>query len=223
MIETGGRNYPQQPWKDEIADLRRQLSILRLTTPKYMWSYSGNRLWYLYSDEVGQKYGLRPHNLKRADIDIGDWYRLLMDKPVSHDPAMTALASKIKEFDEDKQTAEQLCDAFGTPARWWVLGLLSNPLTEPKFAATAALLQSINTMESHFGRDTAVRWFIYENNDPRGITDIKYIFDWQNTDSASAHFVSYIHNDKLAKGFLHVGWDDGIIIYLNDQLVFDEH
>jgi hypothetical protein len=222
MIETGGQNYPQQPWKDEIADLNRQLSILRLTTPKYIWSYSGNPLWYLYSDEVGEKYGLRPHNLKREDIDIRDWHQILKDRPVNEDPRMIALAGQISKSDRGELNPEQFCDVFGTPARWCVLGLLSNPNTQPNFSAKGALLKSIDTNHAHFGRDTAVRWFAYGNYDPRGITDIKYIFDWQNTDSASAHFVSYIHMDKKQKGYLHVGWDDGIIIYLDNKMVFDE-
>ncbi len=222
MVETGGQNYPQQPWKDEIADLRQQLSILRLTAKCYIWSYSGNRLWYQYSNEVGHKYGLPPHNLKRDDIKINDWHQLLRDRPVMQDPPIVALANKIDAFDRDKLTAEQLCDVFGTPARWWVLGPLSNPNIQPKYAAKEALLNPINAYKTYFGRDTAVRWFIDNNFDPRGITNIKYLFDWQHTDSASAHFVSYIHSDNKQKGYLHVGWDDGILIYLGDTLVFDE-
>jgi len=222
LIETGSPNYPQQSWKDEIRDLRRQLSLLRLGAKRYIWSYSGNRLWYLSSGEITEKYGLPAHHLNRADIDIRDWYQILIEKPESKDPAMLAFAQMFRAFDRDELNVVQLCDAFGTPARWWILGPLSNPLTRPRYAAEAALLEPIDQDEPAFGRDHAVHWMTYNNYDPRGITDIKFIFDWQNTDSASAHFVSFVHADEKHTGFLHVGWDDGIIIYLGDKPVFDQ-
>jgi hypothetical protein len=222
MIETSSSEYLMRPWKKEVADLRHQMSILRLTAKRYVWSYSSNRLWYIYSREIGKKYGLSPHDFKRDDINIQDWYEILQDKPVSKDPAIIDLAKKITAFDRGELTGEQLCDAFGTPARWWILGILSNPHTQPEYAARKALLQPVNTHSTYIGRDAVVRCFTFDNYDPRGLTILNYVFDWQHTGSASAHLISFIHSDNKHNGYLHVGWDDGIIIYLGNNAVFDE-
>ena len=99
--------------------------------------------------------------------------------------------------------------------------MLANPHTQPAFAAVRAVLEPVDTYTSHFGRDQVVRWFAWDNLDPRGVIGMKYLFDWQNTDSSSAHLVSFVHSEKLHKAFLHVGWDDGIIVYLGNKIVFD--
>jgi hypothetical protein len=36
MIETGGKDYPLQPWKQEMAELRQQMAILRAASKRYM-------------------------------------------------------------------------------------------------------------------------------------------------------------------------------------------
>jgi len=48
-----------------------------------------------------------------------------------------------------------------------------------------------------------------------------HIFDWHNADSSSAQLVSFIHAAADHDALLHVGWDDGIIVYLNNEIVFD--
>lgn len=63
---------------------------------------------------------------------------------------------------------------------------------------------------------------MFDNLNPRGYTGLKYLFDWQNNDSSSAHLVSFIHSEKQHQAYFHVGWDDGIIIYLDEKIVFDE-
>lgn len=222
LVETGSPHYPRQPWKDEVAELRGQMARLRSVAKRYIWSYSGHPLWYVHSQEIEAKYGLKKPTFKQDDVDVRDWQKILQDKPDLDDPGLLRLADKIKAFDRGELDGEQLCDAFGTPARWWVLGMLSNPHTQPAFAAVRAVLEPINTYAAHFGRDQVVRWFAWDNLDPRGIIGMKYLFDWQNTDSSSAHLVSFVHSEKEHKAFLHVGWDDGIIVYLGNKIVFDQ-
>jgi hypothetical protein len=75
---------------------------------------------------------------------------------------------------------------------------------------------------AYHGRDGVVRWFRYDNLDPRGVTNCKYLFDYRDTDNAAAHFVSFIHNPKKRPAYLHVGWDDGVVIRLGEEIVFDQ-
>lgn len=47
------------------------------------------------------------------------------------------------------------------------------------------------------------------------------VFDYRNTDNASAHFVCFVHNPRERPAVLHTGWDDGILIKFGDQVLFD--
>ena len=77
-IETGGRDYPQQPWKAEIAELRQQMGILRAASKRYVWSFSGLPSWYVHTPALEKKYGLTKQDLKRPDIDLRDWHQLVI-------------------------------------------------------------------------------------------------------------------------------------------------
>ena len=220
-IETGGKDYPQQPWKNEIAGLRQQMAILRATSKRYIWSFSGLPSWYVHTPELEKQYGLTKQDLKRPDIDLRDWHQLLADKPVLKSSPLSPLVKTVRRFDQGRLSGEALCDAFGTPGRWWVLGLLGNPHTQPQFAAPEALTQPINPHTAFQGRDGAVRWFAWDNLDPRGVVSCIGIFDYRNTDNSSAHFVSFVHTPRERRAVLHTGWDDGIIIRLGDQTLFD--
>jgi len=220
-IETGGKDYPQQPWKDEIAELRQQMAILRATSKRYIWSFSGLPSWYLHSPELEQKYSLSKQDLKRADIDLRDWHQLLASKPTLNASPLNRLVKDINRFDHGRLSDEGLCDAFGTPARWWVLGLLGNPHTQPQFAAPEAIQHPMDPHLPYQGRDGTVRWFVWDNFDPRGVVSCVSVFDHRNTDNSSAHFVSFVHNPRERHAVLHTGWDDGIIIRLGDQVLFD--
>jgi len=221
-IETGGKDYPQQPWRKEIAELRQQMAILRAASKQYVWSFSGLPSWYVHTPELEKQYGLAKQDLKRPDIDLRDWHQLLADKPAL-DPAtpLRPLLQAIQRFDRRRTTGEELCDAFGTPGRWWVLGLLGNPRTQPQFAATEALQGPITPRLAYNGRDGAVRWFEWDNLDPRGVISCVGIFDYRNTDDASAQFVSFVNNPRERRAVLHTGWDDGILIKLGNQILFD--
>jgi hypothetical protein len=220
-IETDGKDYPQQPWKAEIAELRQQMAVLRATSKRFIWSFSGLPSWYIHTPELEKQYGLTKQDLKRPDIDLRDWHQLLMDRPALKSSPLGPLVKAIGQFDHGRISGEQLCDAFGTPGRWWVLGLLSNPHNLPQFAASEALGQPISTHASYQGRDGAVRWFSWDNLDPRGVTSCIGLFDYRNTDNASALFVSFIHNPRERRAVLHTGWDDGILVRLGDRVLFD--
>ncbi|MEI2727306.1 MAG: hypothetical protein V9H26_28560 [Verrucomicrobiota bacterium] len=221
MIETGGKDYPLQPWKQEIAELRQQMEILRAAAKRYVWSFSGLPSWYVPTAELEQKYGLTKPDLKRPDIDLRDWHQLLADQPELKSSPLQPVLDKIRRFDRGRISGEELCDAFGTPGRWWVLGLVGNPHRQPQFAAWEALQKPVNPRTSYNGRDGAVRWFAHDNLDPRGVTSCIGIFDYRNTDNAAAHFVSLVQSPTTRPAFLHLGWDDGILIQLGDQVIFD--
>ncbi len=222
MVETGGKDYPLRPWKEEIADLREQISHLRWVSKRYIWSFTGMPVWYIHTPQLEKKYGLSKQNLVRDDIDLRDWHRILTEEPFPPSEPIKKLIEKIRDYDRGAITIEELCDACGTPAHWWTLGMLGNPRSKPQFAAANAIFQPINADAVHHGRDGAVRWFDWANLDPRGITECRYIFDNRGTDDASAQFVSFLYSDKAQQAFLNVGWDDGIVVRLDDKVVFDE-
>jgi hypothetical protein len=221
MIETGGKDYPMQPWKQEMAELREQMGILRAASKRYVWSFSSLPSWYAYTPELEKKYGLARQDLKRPDIDLRDWHQLLTDKPELKSSFLQPILNQVRRFDRGRISGEELCDAFGTPGRWWVLGLVGNPHTQPQFAALEALQKPINPRTAYNGRDGAVRWFAYDNLDPRGVTSCIGVFDYRNTDNSAAHFVSFLHNPRERRAVLHTGWDDGILIKLGDQVIFN--
>jgi len=221
-VETGSLEYPVQPWKDEIRELRQQMAILRTVSKRYIWSFTASPVWYLYSPELEKQYGLGKQNLKRTDINLKDWQQILMDKPTLLPGSRLApIIEAIRRFDQGGLSAAQLCEAFGTPGQWWVLGILGNAQTLPQFAAKEALNRPIQTYAPYQGRDQAVRWFSYCNFDPRGVTDCRYIFDWRSTDNGAAHFVTFVENPTDRAAVLHVGWDDAVTIRLGDQVVFE--
>jgi len=222
IVETESTLYPVRPWKEEIAELREEMAILRTLSKRYIWSYTGNPVWYIHTPDIEAKYGLGKQNLKRKDIDLRDWHTVLKEKTPPTTPGLEKVFKKIREFDADQVSSEELCDAFGTPGRWWALGMLSNPHTEPAFAAVSAATGPIDPQMPHHGRDGVVRWFAFDNLDPRGSTSGRYLFDWFHTDNSSAHFVTCIHSEKEHQAILHTGWDDGIVIRLGDTAVFDQ-
>jgi hypothetical protein len=222
LVETGGKDYPYQPWKKEVSELREQMATIRTIAKRWVWTFSGQPTWYIYSPELETKYGLKKQDLKRDDIDLRDWHKILADRPVlpGNSPLMP-LAAAVRKFDRGELDPEELCDVFGTPGRWWVLGLLGNPRTQPQFAAAEALANPIDPYTVYHGRDGAVRWFRFNNYDPRGTTSGRYVFDYRNFNDASAHFVSFIRNPRTRNAILHVGWENGIIVRLGDKIVFD--
>jgi len=225
MIETGGEGYPVQPWAAELRELKEQLAILRSLSKRYTWSFSGQPLWVVPTQEIRERYHVGA-NYPEAETFIPGWHAILRDRtPYEQsefaDPRMLRLFRAIREFDEGTRDADGLCDAFGTPGQWWVLGPLGNPHLQPARAAQEALSYPISQGRVYYGRDGAVRWFPWSVRDPRGVSDCRSLFGHLATDDASAHFVCWIHSDRPREGVLHTGWDDGIVIRVGDEVVFD--
>ena len=66
------------------------------------------------------------------------------------------------------------------------------------------LFRSINPYTPFHGRDGAVRWFAFDNFDPRGITSCVCLFDYRNTDNAAAHFVTFVRSPAERRALLVV-------------------
>ena len=221
MVETGGEDYPLQAWPKEVAELHAQMAGLRAVARRYIWAFSGNPSWYVYSPELEKAYGLKKQQLVRGDIDLHLWHQLLEDKPAL-EPAsrLSPLVEAIRKFDGGEIDAEALCDAFGTPGRWWVLGMLGSPHKQPQFLPSRALQRPILTQDVFDGRDGAVRWFAYDDLDPRGVVDLRHVFNFQSTDDSAAYLSTYVEAPRATRAYLNVGWDDGVTVQLGGQTVF---
>jgi len=220
MVETGGKDYPVQPWKKEFAELREQMSLLRAVAKRYVWTFTANPIWYVHTPEIEARYGLRKQDLKRADIDIRDC-QLLMSERTAPPAKWSGAIESIRRYDRGELSPDQLCDAFGTPGRWWVLGLLAHPRKLPQFAAVGAATAPIDRETTHHGRDGALRWFPVSLYDPRGVVNCQYLFDWRATNASGAHFATYVHSTAARRATLHLGWDDVVTVRCNDKIVFD--
>jgi hypothetical protein len=220
MVETGGKDYPVRPWKTELADLREQMALVRAVAKRYVWTFTGNPIWYVHSPEIEAKYGVRKQDLKRDDIDIRDWQEVMAEHSAPS-AKWRGTIENIHRYDRGELSPDQLCDAFGTPGRWWVLGLLAHPRKAPQFAAVAAATAPIEPETAHHGRDGALHWFPISLYDPRGIVNCQYVFDWRATDSGGAHFATYVHSTAKRRAMLELGWDDVVTVRFNDKIVFD--
>jgi len=223
MVETGGEDYPLQAWPKEVAELRAQMADLRAVAKRYIWVFSGNPSWYVYSPELEKAYGLKKPQLVRGDIDLRLWHQVLEDKPAL-EPSLplSPLVEAIRKFDGGEIDGEALCDAFGTPGRWWVLGMLGSPHKQPQFLPSEALKRPILTQDVFDGRDGAVRWFAYDNLDPRGVVDLRQVFNFRSTDDSAAYLSTYVETPRPTRAYLHVGWDDGVTVQLGEQNVFHD-
>lgn len=223
MVETGSNQYTMRPWKDEVRDISEQMAILRTVSDKYMWSYTGHPVWYQWSKEIEAKYGLKKQTFKQDDIDIRDWHTILKKKEILKENNKWRKTIKaMKEYKNGNISDDILCDRFGTPSKWWLLGILGNPHIQPQFAAQGACFDKIDQKKIYFGRNQTIRWVEFDNVDPRGMVSVLKAYGWYNTDSSSAQLVSFIHSDDDYNAQLHVGWDDGIIIYIDGKVVFDK-
>lgn len=222
MVETGGKDYPVQPWEQELKELRDQFTILRSAARRWVWVYSGQPIWYPWSPALEKRYGLTRPDLKREDIDAGLFRDLLAARRrVAAPPGRLArLLDGVRKFDAGKIPPAALCDLFGTPGRWRVLGLLAHPDVAPQFAASEAARTKPDARTVYHGRDGAVRWFLVDNLDPRGVTSGRYIFDYRNIASSSAHFACTIRSPVRQSAVLNVAWDSGVVVRIGGRVVF---
>ncbi len=222
MVETPEAAYPVQPWKQEVEELRRQVAVLRAAAKRYIWSYSGAPMWYVPAPEIEQKYKLGRPGFRQPDVDARLWLKMLASRPrLEASSPLAKLVAAIQRYDGGAIGSEELCDAFGAPGRWWVLGKMGNVHTLPRFAGMDAPLGRVSEHEIHRGRDGGVRWFRYDNFDPIGVVSPRYIFGFSNVDDAGAHLVTYVHSAQTRPAVLHFGWDDGARLYLGGKIIFD--
>jgi len=226
MIETSGE-YLVRPWAEELADLKEQHMILRATAKRYVWSYGGAQVWHMPDSTIDAQYHLGSANFPEAKEVVAGWHAILRDRTPydrapNADPRMLRLFRAIREFDEGTRDADGLCDAFGTPGRWWVLGILGNLRIEPARTAKEALSEPISPARAYWGRDGWVRWFPWASHYPPGVVDCNRVWGYMNSDSASAYFVTWLHSERAVDGWLNIGWADGLSIQFGDSVVFDE-
>jgi hypothetical protein len=221
MAETGGEGYPIRPWKEELAELRDQYGILRTLSKKYIWSYSGHPAWIHPKHEDAATIASWKKGFE-GDVEATEgWQAILREKPDLPDPKLQRLVDTIHAFDAGDLSSQELTDVFATPHAWWVLGMLGNPHTNPARAVKEALDQDVDPRRAWYGRGGPVRWFPWTVADPRGIHDMRTIFDAVETDDVSAHLVCWMQSETARDATLWLGWDDGLQFWIGDNLVFD--
>jgi hypothetical protein len=227
MVEDTSLTYVKRPWPDELRDLSEQYTILRAATKRYLWTYGGAQMWLTHDPVRDAQYRLGGPSFADADSVAAAWHAILRDRtPYERsefaDQRMAKLLRALREFDEGSRDADALCDALGTPGRWWVLGLLGNPTLKPARTAREALSESPSAQDIYWGRDGWVRWFPWRNHHPTGVVDANRTFGYMGTDSASAYFVAWAHCERPVDAFVNVGWADGLSIQVGDSIVFHE-
>lgn len=221
MVETGGKDYPKRPWVEELAELDTQMKILRLTAKQYIWSFSCQPIWYQHTPELEARYGLTRQTFEGVEQVVPGWHKILSNEDVTQDPDLLRLIGHVDAFDRGEINACDLCARFGTPGDWLVMGPFGNLANNPAFFTELPLAQPLRPDTAYPGRDGAVRWFPFPNREPLGSVRIVSAFGERNTDQASALLACWVHAKEPMAGFLNIGWDDGIIVRLGKEIVFD--
>lgn len=198
---------------------------MRATTKRYLWSFSGQPVWFVPTDGIRNQYGIGA-NYPDAETFIPGWHDVLRDKtPYGSAPfadaRMTRLFAKTREYDLGNIDADDLCEALGTPGSWWTLGLLSNPHADRARAAEHAWHDNPNPQAVYFGLNGAVRWYLWKTHDPRGVVNCRYLHDHLFTNDASMHLVTWIRSERACDAVLNIGWDDGIVVRIGEDEVFN--
>ncbi len=221
MTETPDVQYVPQPWPDELDELREQMRILRATSKRYIWSYSGHAVWHLPTDETDELAGRSAPDFPGGRDVIAGWHEILRDREPVADVRFGPLFDAIRRFDDEEISPAELCDAFGTPGAWWTLGPLGNPHLQPGRTASEALDDDIPSNKVYYGRDGAVRWQPWAALDPRGLFGTRHMMDYLAIDNLSYYFVCWIHSDVACTATLNLNWDDGIVVRVREDVVFD--
>lgn len=221
MVETGGKDYPVRPWDEELAELRQQLQILRTLAKRYVWSFSGQPVWYPYSPDLRKKYALPGQEFNGAAEAIAGWHEILREKKQTEDPEILELVRVVRKFDRGKLSPADLCGRLGTPGDWLILGPLDNPFVRPAFAAQTLLAAPIQFDAPVHGRDGLARWYPFHNYEPLGSVRLREAVDWRGTDDNSTLLASVVSAKRDVHGYLWINWDDGASVHLNGQIVFN--
>ncbi len=225
MAESEASDYPVRPWAEEHAERLLQMRILRSLSKRYLWSFSSHGLWYVPGPGSEWEGGGRRPEFPDAEAAVSGWHNVLRDRVryremPDADPRMLRIFDAVREFDDQTRSPDSLCDAFGTPGTWWVLGPLSNPHIGTRTAAEA-LEQPIDAKRSFYGRDGMVRWFQWNSHDPRGLVNTRSVFDFIGADNMSMHLATWVHSDAEREAVLHLGWHDGLTVRLGGTVVLD--
>ncbi len=224
MVETGASDYPCRPWSEELAELAAQLAILRRVATGYIWTYSMHPLWHDHGPEATSVFGFNQAAFTGAPEAVAGWHEILAGRRAARppaDPRLAPLWRAVADFDAGRINADGLCSRFGTPGTWQMIGLLDNPSVRQAFSAREAVHHAPAPYASVHGRDGMVRWFPFPNRDPTGSVDLRLPFAWYRTDDVSAHLACTVEATREVRTNLCIGWDDGLAVWLDDQLVFD--
>lgn len=227
MVEDVNPRYVKRPWAEELADLREQHAILLAASKRYLWTYGGAQMWLTPDSARDAEYHLGGPNFPDAAAATAGWHDILRDRTPydalpAADPRMVRLIQADRAFNRGELDGDGLCDAFGTPGRWWVLGVLADPHLAPARTAREALTEPIQTVTPYWGRDGWVRWFTWPAHHPTGVVDLNRAFGYMDTDSASAYCATWVQTDRPVDVWLNVGWADGLTVQVGDSVVFRE-
>jgi hypothetical protein len=174
MSETDRKDVPVRPWKEEVAEIREQMRVLRSTAKFYMWSFTATPYYYVHTPELEREYKLPKQTQKYSDIDVRDWHRILMDKPViAPGEPLYRQVRAMRQWDRSEIGAFEMCDAFAAPQQWWLLGLTGSLRHAPHLAAMRAALGPIRPFESHIGRGIGIHWVPMDSLNPMATTNLR--------------------------------------------------
>ncbi len=225
MAETGARDYPLRSWDEELEELAGQLAILDRVAKRYVWSFTAHPVWCEADPEVQNRFSLKAPSFVGGEAAVRGWHELLRARrggatavPAGVEPLLRAVAA----FDAGRLDACGLCDRFGTPGAWSILGPLGSPFAAPAFAAPPGAPEPLPPEEVVHGPHGAIRWFAHRSVEPTGRVLLREVFDWRRTDHAEAQLVCDLECDREVSGCLCLGWDDGLAVWLDGRPLFDQ-
>lgn len=222
MVETGGQGYPVRPWDQELAELKQQMATLRSVAKRYVWSYSGVPVWMPASAELRSEYQVARPTFDNAEAAISGWHEILKNPGPVEDARLKDLVKAAAAYDEGTLNANSFCARFGTPADWLILGYLGNPFTAPAYSAPSTADFPINKEELVQGRDGAVRWFAFHNNEPTGYVRLRAAFGNRATDNCSVQLACTMTAENDVDGVLWLNFDDGGIVKMDGEVLLDK-
>jgi len=108
----------------------------------------------------------------------------------------------------------------GAIATWWVIGPLDcrdmNAAKAPQFPE-----RELRFDKAYKVGDRVVRWRLHHSRHPKGWVDCRALFT--PSDRVLAYAYTELAADAEREVELHLGRDDGLSLWLNGQLLYDEH
>ena len=108
----------------------------------------------------------------------------------------------------------------GAIATWWIIGPLDcrdmNAAKAPQFPE-----RELRFDRTYKVGDRVVRWRLHHSRHPKGWVDCRALF--KPSDRVLAYAYTELAADAEREVELHLGRDDGLSLWLNGQLLYDEH